>query len=117
MGTDGGISSANTAAAFGSVNGNGSTSPVLTGAYNAAVTVSGATATVTFTKDLSNATYTVIANGWDVTNSKVMFGEVTTPAVGNCVLTFRTATGTTPNLETTNVKWTFAIYGAKLKAA
>ncbi len=117
MGTDGGISSANTAAAFGSVNGNGSTSPVLTGAYNAAVTVSGATATVTFTKDLSNATYTVIANGWDVTNSKVMFGEVTTPAVGSCVLTFRTATGTTPNLETTNVKWTFAIYGAKLKAA
>ena len=116
MGTDGGISSANTTAAFGSVNGNGSTSPILTGAYNAAVTVSGATATVTFTKDLSNATYTVIANGWDVTNSKVMFGEVTTPAIGSCVLTFRTSAGTTPNLETTNVKWTFAIYGAKLKA-
>jgi hypothetical protein len=116
MGTDGGISSANTAAAFGSVNGNGAGNPVLlTGAYNAAVTVSGAVATITFTKDLSNATYTVIATGWDVTNTAVMFGEVTAQAVGSCAITFRTLT-TTANLETSGVKWTFAIYGAKLKA-
>ena len=117
QGTTGGISSANTAAAFGSVNGNGAGNPVLlTGAYNAAVTVAGAVATITFTKDLSNATYTVIATGWDVTNTVVMFGEVTAQAVGSCAITFRTLT-TTANLETSGVKWTFAIYGAKLKAA
>ena len=116
QGATGGISSANTAAAFGSVNGNGAGNPVLlTGAYNAAVTVSGAVATITFTKDLSNAAYTVIATGWDVTNTAVMFGEVTAQAVGSCAITFRTLT-TTADLETSGVKWTFAIYGAKLKA-
>ncbi len=117
QGTTGGISSANTAAAFGSVNGDGAGNPVLlTGAYNAAVTVAGAVATITFTKELSNTAYTVIANGWNVTDDEVMFGEVTAQAVGSCAITFRTLT-TTANLETSGVKWTFAIYGAKLKDA
>ena len=112
----GGINAANTAAAFGSVNGNGSGSPVVTAAYNATVAVSGAVATITFTKELSNAAYTVIANGWNVTDDEVMFGEVTARTPGStptCQITFR---GTTvPNLETTNVRWTFVVYGAKLK--
>ena len=118
----GGINAANTAAAFGSVNGNGTTSPVVTAAYNATVAVSAAVATITFTKELSNTAYTVIANGWNVTDDEVMFGEVTARTAGSagppivpptCQITFR---GTTvPNLQTADVRWTFVVYGAKFK--
>ena len=118
----GGINAANTAAAFGSVNGNGTTSPVVTAAYNATVAVSAAVATITFTKELSNTAYTVIANGWNVTDDEVMFGEVTARTAGSagppivpptCQITFR---GTTvPNLQTVDVRWTFVVYGAKFK--
>jgi hypothetical protein len=123
---DGGISSQNTATAFGSFKGDGTSdgsSSARSGEYNVAslAVTTGGVATITFTKQMSNTTYTVVATGWDASNSEVIFGEATTKAAGSCVITFRSA-GSAPNLQTSfvsgsaGVTWTYQIYGAKLKA-
>ena len=122
----GGVNASNTPAAFGSAVGNGTAGPTNaingSGQYNvASLTMGGSTniVTVAFSNDLAAtgdaSTYTVMASGFDGQNTQVMWGEASSKATGSFVLTFQTASGT-PDLKRTDVKWTWAVYGAKHKA-
>ena len=112
----GGISSANTPIAFGQVLTNGSVNPVLTGSYN----VSGVTCNasgeivVTFSKQPSNTTYTVVATGVKNADGSALVGVALNAdkAAATCTINVY------PTLDltaTSNDYLSFTIYGAKLK--
>ena len=112
----GGISSANTPVAFGQVLTNGSVNPVLTGSYN----VSGVTCNasgeivVTFSKQPSNTTYTVVATGVKNADGSALVGVALNAdkAAATCTINVY------PTLDlttTSNDYLSFTIYGAKLK--
>jgi hypothetical protein len=118
----GGISSQNTPVAFGQIltNGSGgtpSTSPVITGSYN----VSGVTCNssgeivVTFSKQPSNTTYTVVATGVKNADGSALVGV----ALNADKLAATCTINVYPTLSlvaTSNDYLSFTIYGAKLKA-
>lgn len=119
----GGVNASNTPAAFGTAVGNG-TIVIGSGQYNVTTVIIGGSTnivTITFNKNLAAtadgtpATYTVMASGFDGENTQVMWGEASSKAAGSFVLTFQTASGT-PDLKRADVKWTWAVYGAKHKA-
>ena len=119
----GGVNASNTPAAFGTAVGNGSI-VIGSGQYNVSTVIIGGSTnivTITFNKNLAAtadgtpATYTVMASGFDGENTQVMWGEASSKATGSFVLTFQTASGT-PDLKRADVKWTWAVYGAKHKA-
>ena len=113
----GGISSKNTPVAFGQILTNGSASPVITGSYN----VSGVTCdasgkiVVTFSKQPSNTTYTVVATGVKNADGSALVGV----ALNADKLAATCTINVYPTLSlvaTSNDYLSFTIYGAKLKA-
>jgi len=113
----GGISSQNTPVAFGQILTNGSVNPVLTGSYN----VSGVTCNssgeivVTFSKQASNTTYTVVATGVKNASQIALVGV----ALNADKLAAKCTINVYPTLDltaTSNDYLSFTIYGAKLKA-
>ena len=117
---NGGMTSENTSVAFGHIltNGTGGSPSLsttnLTSTYNmqSPVVLSAAgIATVTFTKTLTSASYTVMATGWDGTRPLV--GYASTKAVGSVAITFyRLDTGAVVDLTiANNIELDFVIYG------
>lgn len=125
----GGINAANTPVGYGRVKGRGTTlSPLGAAQYNVSAmeadpgTIPGTNKNIvkiTFTKELSNAKYTLIATGWDQTNGQVITGLIGGIAgsathwnAAHCYITFYP---TDVDLEDTDTLWSWAIYGAKFK--
>ena len=122
----GGINAANTPVGYGRVKGRGtSLSPLGAAQYNVSamevnpLTLGQNIVKITFTKELSNAKYTLIATGWDETNGQVITGLIGGIAgsathwnAAHCYITFYP---TNVDLEDTDTLWSWAIYGAKFK--
>jgi len=113
----GGITSQNTALAFGRINGKTAGTPTTTiiGSYNitnSATITSGGVLTVSFTKDLTSANYTVIATGYIADTNIPLIGRASTKGTDTCAITFRQTTdGAVVTLLDDDVEMDFVIYG------
>jgi len=113
----GGITSQNTALAFGHIKGRAAGTPTTTiiGSYNitnsATIDASGVL-TVSFTKDLTSTNYTVIATGYIADTDIPLIGRASTKGTNTCAITFRKTTdGTVVTLLDDDVEMDFVIYG------